>query len=187
MCKSNHSLYTCSKFINLPIQDRINFVHTNNICKNCLRTGHGVKDCKFGPCRLCHVEKHNSLIHVDSVDKDGAVNVGGSSSKSQPITNYVSNVSTSLHTSTDSSVSLSKQTYSVLPTVLLSTALVDIADSKNFTWANFGLLLTWPNFGLLLTWATFRRLLTWANFGLLLTWLNFGLLLTWATLRLLLT
>lgn len=101
MCQGNHFVFTCDKFRNLSVQDRIKRAHTYNICINCLRPGHDKSKCKLGHCKYCR-EKHNTLLHIDSV----------------PYVSEMQNIALSVNHSNTSRV------------VLLSTALVKVSDPE---------------------------------------------------------
>ena len=45
-CKESHFLYKCTKFLQLTVQKRIDFVKKNNLCFNCLSDQHHSKYCK---------------------------------------------------------------------------------------------------------------------------------------------
>ncbi|CAB3248302.1 unnamed protein product [Arctia plantaginis] len=50
----------------MDLEDRGNFVKSNNLCFNCLAPGHSVLKCRVPvSCRLCH-RRHHSLLHTDS-------------------------------------------------------------------------------------------------------------------------
>lgn len=61
LCKENHYLHRCSKFIKLNLTSRRKSVRDHALCYNCLRSTHMVKDCLVPPCRRCN-KKHNSLL-----------------------------------------------------------------------------------------------------------------------------
>ncbi|KAL0860190.1 hypothetical protein ABMA27_010497 [Loxostege sticticalis] len=117
----NHALYACTVFLNLPIKNRSSFVDEHKLCRNCLRAGHTVNECLFGPCKQCQ-SKHNSLFHSDSIKSDGDSNLIKPASGSS--------TSTALHSSTVES-NASEKTLRGTQMVLLSTALVEVADDKN--------------------------------------------------------
>ncbi|XP_045454301.1 uncharacterized protein LOC123663677 [Melitaea cinxia] len=66
-CSSNHALYTCPIFLNLTVKDRIKLIDDNKVCRNCLRSGHAIENCLFGPCKHCQ-SKHNTLLHLGSIN-----------------------------------------------------------------------------------------------------------------------
>lgn len=129
MCHANHPLYSCDSFLNLSIRDRIKFIDENKLCRNCLRANHSINECWFGPCRSCN-KKHNSLIH-DSNDgaQTSATVVYDSRATPQDATSYKSTNTTTLHSA--SHTTHQSTTHSLLETVLLSTALVEVADKNN--------------------------------------------------------
>lgn len=61
MCNEKHPLYSCQNFLDLSAEDRFKIVKDKQLCINCMRSGHSVGTCVFGPCRKCD-KKHNSLI-----------------------------------------------------------------------------------------------------------------------------
>lgn len=61
MCKENHRLYRCKKFLKLNLQNRRKVVKDNELCNNCLKPGHFGKDCYADACKRCNI-KHNSAI-----------------------------------------------------------------------------------------------------------------------------
>ncbi|XP_062531657.1 uncharacterized protein LOC134201239 isoform X1 [Bombyx mori] len=68
-CNANHPLYSCNKFIESDLESKLKLIRVHNLCKNCLRSGHTLNNCRFGPCRKCD-KKHNSLIHNDNSASD---------------------------------------------------------------------------------------------------------------------
>ncbi|XP_032690610.1 uncharacterized protein LOC116853592 [Odontomachus brunneus] len=63
LCKGEHFLYHCKKFIAMPVDERIKEVRRLKLCLNCLRNDHYVKSCKMGSCRECS-GRHNTLCHL---------------------------------------------------------------------------------------------------------------------------
>ncbi|KAJ8979111.1 hypothetical protein NQ317_014123 [Molorchus minor] len=71
-CKGlNHSIYKCNKFLNLPVQEKRNFVYANKLCFNCFGSKHSVSQCTRDKCRTCG-GKHNTLIHENRVTGEGS-------------------------------------------------------------------------------------------------------------------
>lgn len=66
-CNGAHPLYSCEKFIDSDLESKIKLIREHKLCENCLRSGHALDKCAFGPCRKCN-RKHNSLIHNDNAD-----------------------------------------------------------------------------------------------------------------------
>lgn len=67
-CNGSHFIYSCEKFLDLPVPDRIKEVLRLKLCINCLRNDHYVKTCKLGSCRECN-GKHNTLCHLSQNNK----------------------------------------------------------------------------------------------------------------------
>lgn len=65
-CKKMHSIYKCPDFISLSVDQRILEVRKLKLCENCLLTGHDKNNCKYRPCPICKIHKHNSMLHKHS-------------------------------------------------------------------------------------------------------------------------
>ncbi|KAF9423426.1 hypothetical protein HW555_001235 [Spodoptera exigua] len=94
ICKTNHVLMNCEKFLAMNISKRNDTVRGLHICKNCLFS-HGDKQCKSRKtCKLCH-KAHHTLMH-DIGETDLSNNKKGTkeeNSLSTPSTSYgVNNV-----------------------------------------------------------------------------------------------
>lgn len=61
VCKENHPLHRCPKFVKMTLAERKKCVREHELCHNCLRPSHFSKDCFAKPCLRCNV-KHNSLL-----------------------------------------------------------------------------------------------------------------------------
>ncbi|XP_075150765.1 uncharacterized protein LOC142224874 [Haematobia irritans] len=63
LCKAQHFIRDCPKFIEKNINDRIHVVKVSHLCYNCLSSSHGIKDCKSKyNCRECNM-KHHTMLH----------------------------------------------------------------------------------------------------------------------------
>ncbi|XP_028162234.1 uncharacterized protein LOC114354174 [Ostrinia furnacalis] len=150
MCKKPHPLYSCQQFLDTDVLGRLNFVKQNNLCVNCLRQGHTVADCRFGPCRLCN-DKHNSLVHRNTHDLNAhkspasmlslhSIKEPLTEAPQQAVASATPATSTQSHNlNTSGSIQVNKahiddlrcDLSSVHQPVLLSTALIEIADIHN--------------------------------------------------------
>lgn len=67
LCKPlKHPLYACSKFKGLPYESKISTVKDNNLCINCLKPVHFLRQCKsLYRCRVCQ-KPHHSLLHAEA-------------------------------------------------------------------------------------------------------------------------
>ena len=68
VCKEKHPLYACPKFKSLSHDKMVSTLKANNVCMNCLRSGHFIKQCRsLHRCRKCQ-KPHLTLLHVDTKD-----------------------------------------------------------------------------------------------------------------------
>ena len=67
MCKiDKHPLYVCSRFKSQPHDKMIAILRANDLCMNCLKSGHYVKQCKsLHRCQKCQ-KPHHTLLHVEN-------------------------------------------------------------------------------------------------------------------------
>lgn len=71
-CKEDHNLAKCSKFLNLNVQQRIDFVKVNHYCFNCLSNMHLLKKCRsLNTCNHCS-KKHHSILHIVNKSRNNA-------------------------------------------------------------------------------------------------------------------
>lgn len=135
MCGSNHPIYSCEEFLNLSLRDKLRIIEEKGLCVNCLRIGHAVNECWFGPCKHCN-KKHNTLIHDHSVNTCTSSAVAHITQKSHPEPS-TSDAHTQLaHTTSHKTHTLYTEdnninTHYYQNPVLLSTALVEVADEHN--------------------------------------------------------
>ena len=88
ICKDErHPLYVCSKFRALSHSGKMSVLKANDLCINCLRSGHFVRECKsVHKCRICQ-KPHHSLLHTES--KTVAANSDNSHSPAvDPVTSH---------------------------------------------------------------------------------------------------
>ncbi|XP_047984418.1 uncharacterized protein LOC125224941 [Leguminivora glycinivorella] len=123
MCQMNHPLYSCVKFLDSNYQTKLKFVTDNKLCTNCLRAGHAVESCVFGPCRKCN-NKHNSIIHPPS-DECARVPAPADLTAPAAASSSAAAVSVNAHCQR-----IPSQRPTLMP-VLLSTAVIDVIDKYN--------------------------------------------------------
>lgn len=136
VCKSPHFITRCSIFLNKSPFERYQFSKRNNLCLKCLNSSHKVAVCTSKiNCDVCK-SKHNTLLHY-APTPNSTVTSNNSSSKDQPQVrtneheNSVENndtLVTAMTCSTAASSSVHSLTSSLLGTVLLSTALIEVKD-----------------------------------------------------------
>lgn len=63
ICKSEHRIITCKKFLNLNLTQKYQKIIQLHYCSNCLARNHVLKDCTNQTrCNTCG-QKHHSLLH----------------------------------------------------------------------------------------------------------------------------
>lgn len=125
LCNDNHYLYTCPKFLTLSVLDRLKFVRDKSICTNCLRTGgHTAESCTFSHCKICQI-KHNTLLHVDN-----SVGNSDTSDTGPQVASFTTKNNTSNVTRTSHALASKTSIATEFKPVLLSTALIEIADAN---------------------------------------------------------
>jgi len=50
----------------MTVLERQEAVRKQNLCFNCLSTGHSYSSCRAGNCKNCN-KKHNTLLHSDTI------------------------------------------------------------------------------------------------------------------------
>ncbi|XP_037821167.1 uncharacterized protein LOC119610134 [Lucilia sericata] len=69
ICKENHKLITCNKFLNMDYKNRVSTLKKFRFCFNYLTIGHMYGDCKSpNGCSKCK-RKHHTLMHKDFIKK----------------------------------------------------------------------------------------------------------------------
>ena len=113
LCKGEHFLCHCEKFLAMSIDVRFKVVQRLKLCINCLRSDHFAKTCRMGSCRECS-RRHNTLLHRPDPKKgdNGKPTDCNSSNKSSNVSVY--------HASND----LMRQH------VIMATAVVDAARAN---------------------------------------------------------
>ncbi|XP_071056865.1 uncharacterized protein, partial [Onthophagus taurus] len=68
-CQQEHQIYQYSKFIEMPINKRIEHIKEMKFCNNCLKPGYFNANCNYGSCKKCNAQ-HNTLLHFDKPAKN---------------------------------------------------------------------------------------------------------------------
>lgn len=110
-----HYINQCDQYLQLAVNDRLNFVNAKNLCTNCLRKGHSHGGCQSSRCRVCN-SSHNTTLHRDiMVSNDtgagSSIDINShelSASHSALVTDFIA-----------------------FPDVLLATCVVDVKDTHN--------------------------------------------------------
>ncbi|XP_017462989.1 PREDICTED: uncharacterized protein LOC108356386, partial [Rhagoletis zephyria] len=70
MCKKGkHPLFSCKEFLQQSPSARFQFIQGQKYCHNCLKPGHGSKNCILRNCLKCN-KKHNTLLHFEDSKRD---------------------------------------------------------------------------------------------------------------------
>ncbi|XP_056637704.1 uncharacterized protein LOC130445841 [Diorhabda sublineata] len=98
-CKNaSHCIYTCESFENLSISDKYKFIHSNNLCKNCLGGRHITRDCKsLKSCSICQ-KRHHTYLHSDSFRANDDAHNNNNGSISQNRCNNSQSIHSNVHT-----------------------------------------------------------------------------------------
>lgn len=134
VCNANHPLYACQRFLDMNIESRLKCVKDGKLCTNCLREGHSLANCKFGPCRKCDT-KHNSLLHSNEL-ANHSISMHSSTADKQlvpaaaerPVAAAANNTYDTSLIHVNKAHTHTHNAGSVTGPVLLSTAIVEIAD-----------------------------------------------------------
>ena len=63
VCKEKHPLYVCSQFKSFDRDRRMSILKSNNLCLNCLGSGHFARSCRLmNRCQKCQ-KLHHTLLH----------------------------------------------------------------------------------------------------------------------------
>ncbi|XP_062711436.1 uncharacterized protein LOC134289528 [Aedes albopictus] len=132
ICDESHVTYKCSVFNGLSVSDRLAKVKQKNVCYNCLRSGHSVKNCPSKKsCSKCN-KRHHTLLHLEAgaistqpANENSANGVPGSA---QPTASAVRQQSAE----NQPSVTAAHSNNPVNPAsqVVLLTALVNVMDHQ---------------------------------------------------------
>lgn len=106
ICNKSHYIQNCQEFLKLSIDKRREKLLALKLCLNCLRPGHTDKVCRRTTCKKCQ-SKHNTLLHNERTTEQCHDKPGKSAD------------------------SHAMSVYSADAEVLLSTAYIQILDSKN--------------------------------------------------------
>ncbi|KAF9800206.1 hypothetical protein SFRURICE_004419 [Spodoptera frugiperda] len=84
ICDGEHGMYNCARFLEMPIQLKLNTVNKMNICVNCLFSHNGKKCTSAYRCRIC-AGQHNTLLHDAFIKNkpERPTNTSHTNSKSQ--------------------------------------------------------------------------------------------------------
>lgn len=154
-CKSNHQIYKCSEFLKKSPFDRLNYAKNHSWCTNCLSSQHSIGNCNSElSCRHCS-KRHHSLLHLQRFANAGDTRRNNLPPRILPNLNLVTQNSDTpppppltregeiqgfeIPTSSQTNTFYNTNNFNAMSSpirshsVLLSTALVEIFDSKGIT------------------------------------------------------
>lgn len=126
ICKGNHPLRMCRKFLAMNVTERIRAVRIHKYCPNCLAHDHSQGSCftKHG-CKICN-KFHHTLLHINPRLVEASSSSRSRSRSSSPPTTSKNararapSPSTSLQSKSSSLTAILRQnTVILLPTVLV--------------------------------------------------------------------
>jgi hypothetical protein len=123
LCKNEHYLRNCPRFLKLSVSQRLEKIKALNRCSNCLRFGHSSSNCTSSNCRKCG-RKHHTTLHIDSHNVSPAV-----TTQAEPEEIFASDATESASAFPITNTLLSSDLNSA-PCVILSTAMVNIIDNN---------------------------------------------------------
>ncbi|CAG7729883.1 unnamed protein product, partial [Allacma fusca] len=86
VCKEEHLLFRCSKYISLSVESRVKVLQNNNLCFNCLRKGHSSTQCTNEKrCAKCQ-RNHHTTIHYEKKQENPQFSLSDPVSKSESTT-----------------------------------------------------------------------------------------------------
>ena len=97
LCKaSKHPMYACPKFKSLPHEQMVSVLKNHNLCWNCLKPGHVVKQCPSSQrCRRCQ-KPHHTHLHIEVKPNDTNSSDGEPTDQSK-VLSHVSNAKAKSH------------------------------------------------------------------------------------------
>ncbi|XP_073961651.1 uncharacterized protein [Choristoneura fumiferana] len=115
-CNESHTLSHCKSFASMDVTERVDYVKNNNLCYNCLLSGHTVFKCRLPTsCQVCH-KRHHSLLHHTKNENPKTHLSQLEESDDEEEQHEIDNIAIATHFTTKKS------------TVLLATALVPVRD-----------------------------------------------------------
>lgn len=115
ICGENHKVQNCEKFVTMNHNERTNSIKKAGVCFNCFTANHRVNECKANSCKKCDLRHHTMLHAVQSNNTSQSIEAKAERNAEQSVTKI-----------TTQSLSLTLKNTSQ---IILSTALVDIADA----------------------------------------------------------
>ncbi|XP_011859404.1 PREDICTED: uncharacterized protein LOC105556904 [Vollenhovia emeryi] len=134
--EESHSMYSCNKFKELPVQQRVSAVNERKLCRNCLRPNHLARACQSSNCKRCNA-RHNTLLHP-SEQTEGVTNTcktdvkdlgSGNAEKRDSSVNYSASQSNFLSKAICERLKLATQKYSCSVAGLAST--INVTESAS--------------------------------------------------------
>lgn len=127
LCSQEHSIRNCSKFLEMPIQDRLATTEQLKLCYNCLSNNHIKPKCQSRHnCFYCG-GRHHSLIHTPKTPTQGQSTSSSNTRVMQPPNNLEATTSKAMH------VSNLNYDAPIFRSTLLSTAYITVEATNGLS------------------------------------------------------
>ncbi|XP_055590753.1 uncharacterized protein LOC129742842 [Uranotaenia lowii] len=121
-CSDHHPMYQCPVFSKMTFEDKEKLVRRQQLCRNCLRKGHVVRNCSSkNTCRKCRGRHHSQLCSEAPAAAERIKPRSESNATTDPIP--TSEASSSLSAAVHAPVTGRK-----LNKVILATAVINLVD-----------------------------------------------------------
>lgn len=129
MCDESHTLSHCKEFGKYSPKQRSEFSKAENLCFNCLTSGHSVRQCRVPICcRLCK-RRHHTLLHEDrDINRNNLTNNNQNNKSIQPEKAFHACEEKIKEEEVMTSHVVTKQNIA-----LLATAVVQVRSEDNYT------------------------------------------------------
>lgn len=64
ICHEAHFAFSCPRFLQMSVSERLAAARKGRLCLNCLKGGHSATNCTWSNCRKCN-RNHNTLLHIN--------------------------------------------------------------------------------------------------------------------------
>ncbi|KAG8182638.1 hypothetical protein JTE90_018474 [Oedothorax gibbosus] len=135
LCQMKYSIYQCSKFKEMKLEDRFEFCKLNKICMKCLSHNYDKNGCQSkDACKVCSRANHHTLLHKYSTytkpSNNNSMSVDTTSRTQYEQQTFVSDSQNIDHTGSLAEGHHSFSSQSEEKCVLINTAMVYVLNSE---------------------------------------------------------